>query len=89
MIKLVWGSSFTRAYKKKVKTDNELKEKFWKLIKLFEKDPFTPLLKTHKLSGKLAGHWAFVVEYDCRVVFRFEGKNEVLLVDIGTHDEVY
>ncbi len=89
MIKLVWGSSFNRAYKKKVKTDNELKEKFWKLVRLFEKDAFNPLLKTHKLSGKLAGHWAFVIEYDCRVVFRFESKNEVILVDIGTHDEVY
>lgn len=47
MVKLVWGSSFTRAYKKKIKTDNELKEKFWKVIKIFEKDPFSPLLKTH------------------------------------------
>lgn len=89
MIKLIWGSSFSRAYKKKVKTDSQVKEKFRKLIKIFEKDPFNPLLKTHKLSGTLSGHWAFVVEYDCRVVFRFEGKNEVLLVDIGSHDEVY
>ena len=28
------------------------------------------------------------VDYDCRVIFTFV-KNKVLLIDIGTHDEVY
>jgi len=46
-------------------------------------------LKTHKLSGKLKGLWAFVVEYDCRVVFQFLEEGDVLLIDIGKHDEVY
>lgn len=47
------------------------------------------MLKTHKLSDKLKGLWAFVVEYDCRVVFEFMGKDKAVLVDIGTHDKVY
>ncbi len=89
MIKLVWGSSFRRAYKKTLKSKPDLDKKFWKLISLFERDPFHPMLKTHKLSGKLKGLWAFVVEYDCRVVFEFMGKDKAILVDIGTHDEVY
>jgi len=89
MTKLIWGSSFKRAYKKSVKSNPEIEEKFWKLLGLFEKDPFHPALKTHKLSGKLKGQWAFVVEYDCRVVFEFMKKNEALLIDIGKHDEVY
>ncbi len=29
------------------------------------------------------------VEYDCRVIFRFLEKDNILFVDIGTHDEVY
>jgi len=89
MIKLVWGSSFKRAYKKAVKSNPDLEKKLWKSINFFEKDPFHPTLKTHKLSGKLKGQWAFVVEYDCRVVFEFMGKDKAVLVDIGTHDEVY
>jgi addiction module RelE/StbE family toxin len=89
MIELIWGSSFKRAYKKAIKSTPDLEKKFWELIHIFEVDPFHPKLKTHKLSGKLKEQWAFVVEYDCRVVFEFMGKSKALLVDIGTHDEVY
>jgi mRNA-degrading endonuclease YafQ of YafQ-DinJ toxin-antitoxin module len=89
MIELVWGTSFRRAYKKAIKFNPELEKKFWTLITIFEKDPFHPKLKTHKLSGKLKGQWAFVVEYDCRVIFEFIGRHKAALIDIGTHDEVY
>ena len=51
--------------------------------------PFSPQLRTHKLSGKLGGQWAFSVDDDCRVVFEFIGEDKVLLIDIGSHDEVY
>jgi mRNA-degrading endonuclease YafQ of YafQ-DinJ toxin-antitoxin module len=55
---------------------------------------FEPLLQTHKLKGQLAGSWACSVEYDCRIVFNFvenpeSGDEEILLLDIGSHDEVY
>jgi hypothetical protein len=29
------------------------------------------------------------VAYNCRVVFRFSDAQRVVLLDIGTHDEVY
>jgi len=56
---------------------------------LFSKNLFNPKLRTHKLTGRLEGLWAFSVAYDCRVIFRFLTKDEVLLIDIGGHDEVY
>jgi len=89
MINLIWGSSFKRAYKKSIKSKPDLREKLVKALELFVNEPFHPALKTHKLSGKLKGLWAFVVEYDCRVVFKFTDDGEVLLIDIGKHDEVY
>ena len=89
MIQLIWGTSFKRAFKKAIKSRPEIERKFRKSISLFEKDPFHTSLKTHKLSGKLSGQWAFVVEYDCRVVFEFIGKDKVLLIYIGKHDAVY
>jgi mRNA-degrading endonuclease YafQ of YafQ-DinJ toxin-antitoxin module len=57
-------------------------------------DPFEPSLRTHKLKGKLAGSWSCIVEYDVRIVFIFmqnpdSDEEEILLVDIGSHDEVY
>ena len=53
------------------------------------KDPFNSRLRTHKLTGRLEGLWAFSVSFDCRVIFKFLGKTEILMIDIGGHDEVY
>jgi mRNA-degrading endonuclease YafQ of YafQ-DinJ toxin-antitoxin module len=51
-------------------------------------DPKDPLLRTHKLTGDLEGNWAFSVDDDLRVVFRWHG-DEAFLVNLGSHDEVY
>ena len=89
MINLVWDPGFKKAYQKKIKTDNNLKRKFWKTMKLFSSNPFSKQLRTHKLTGTLKGLWAFSVDYDTRVIFSFLKDDEVLLIDIGSHDEVY
>ncbi|MDI6777075.1 MAG: type II toxin-antitoxin system mRNA interferase toxin, RelE/StbE family [Syntrophales bacterium] len=89
MIKVTWDQGFKKIYQKKVKNNDELKKKFWKAMELFSENPFNPHLRTHKLTGKLEGLWAFSVTYDCRVSFSFLSKSEVLLIDIGGHDEVY
>ena len=89
MIKVSWDQGFKRAYRKKVKNDNELKRKFWDAMEIFEKDPFNPRLRTHKLTGKLEGLWAFSVSFDCRVICKFISKTEIFLIDLGGHDEVY
>ncbi|MFH1973996.1 MAG: type II toxin-antitoxin system YafQ family toxin [Pseudomonadota bacterium] len=89
MIKVSWDQGFKRIYRKKVKNDSELKSKFWEAAEMFAKDPFHPRLRTHKLTGRLEGLWAFSVGFDCRVIFKFLSKTEILLIDIGGHDEVY
>jgi addiction module RelE/StbE family toxin len=48
-----------------------------------------PILKTHKLSGKLKDLWSFNVTGDVRVVFDKSQKNVIILVDIGSHSELY
>ena len=57
-------------------------------LRRFAADPRDPLLRTHKLKGELAGYWAFSVDDDLRVLFRWDG-DIAFLVNIGTHDEVY
>jgi mRNA-degrading endonuclease YafQ of YafQ-DinJ toxin-antitoxin module len=55
-------------------------------------DPAHPSLKTHRLRGPLAGCWACSAEYDLRVVFAYtqhEGAEAILLLALGTHDQVY
>ena len=89
MIEAVWDSGFKRAYKKRVKANPRLRARFWERLGDFLEEPFSAHLRTHKLGGKLAGQWAFSVDDDCRVLFEFIDSDSVLLIDVGTHDEVY
>lgn len=57
-------------------------------LRRFAADPRDPLLRTHKLKGDLSGYWAFRVDDDLRVLFRWEG-DACFLVALGTQDEVY
>ncbi len=89
MIKLVWHTSFIKAFKKTSKKNPELKDKLLKSLELFVNSPYHPILGTHKLSGKLRGHHAFSLGYDCRVIVKFISQAEVALISIGKHEEVY
>jgi proteic killer suppression protein len=89
MIDLVWDNGFKRKYKKKISSNSDKKDNFWEAMEIFSSDPFDSRLRTHKLTGQLKGLWAFTVDYDCRVVFRFLSDREILLIDIGGHDDVY
>ena len=91
---LVFSSSFKRAFKTTIKRRPELKPKIEEKLRLLAIDPYQPSLRTHKLKGKLSGAWSCTIEYDCRIVFNFERnkqtkEEEIFLIDIGTHDEVY
>jgi mRNA-degrading endonuclease YafQ of YafQ-DinJ toxin-antitoxin module len=57
-------------------------------LRRFVVDPQDPLLRTHKLKGELAAYWAFSVDDDLRVLFRWEGE-QGFLVNLGSHDEIY
>lgn len=94
MRNLAWDSSFRRAFKKYTRHNQKLKDLIFNTLDELTKDPFLPKLKTHKLSGHLKGLWACWVEYDCRIIFTFErdvetGEEIIVLIDLGTHDEVY
>jgi len=57
-------------------------------LRRFAADPQDPLLRTHKLKGDLDAYWAFSVDGDLRVLFRWDGE-DAFLVNLGSHDQVY
>lgn len=61
------------------------------MIELIWDEKFKRIFKTHRLSGILKGSWAIRINYEHRLVFKFvhKEKKKVLLIDIGTHREVY
>ena len=91
---LIWGSTFVRAFKRMVRKSPTLRQDIEETLRLLQEDPFAPRLATHKLKGKLAGSWACSVGYDLRIVFDFvksseQQEDDIFLLEVGTHDEVY
>ena len=91
---LVWSASFLRAYKRAIKNNPELRIKIEHTLDLLVKDAFHPQLRSHKLKGELAGAWACTVDYDNRIIFEFmrtqkDQDDEIFLLSLGTHEEVY
>lgn len=91
---LNWSSSNKRAFRKTIKKDPSLKSRIITTMRLMENDPFDSLLKTHKLKGVLADSYACSIDYNYRLIINVvknpvSGEAELLLIDIGTHDEVY
>lgn len=95
MRRLIWSKTFVRAFKRAFKRHPNLKEDIEVILRLLVKDPFAPQLETHKLKGKLSGSWACSIGYDLRIVFDFvknekhDEEDNIFLLEIGTHDEVY
>lgn len=89
-MEISFSQSFKKAFNKRIKGTG-VEDDFWNQLEFFSIDPYTPRLKTHKLSGKLKDLWSFSIEYNLRVVFYFTNDNpkKAILVDIGTHEEVY
>lgn len=91
---LIWSKTFLRASKKLMPKRPEFRKELENTLRILVRDPFDPQLKAHKLKGKLSGTWACSVTYDYRIIFDFvkneEGKeDDIFLIEIGSHDEVY
>jgi mRNA interferase YafQ len=89
---LIPSPAFVRAFKRITKKQGEMEGAIRDALGQLGNDAFDPSLRTHKLQGDLAGCWASSAGYDLRIVFRLvqhEGKESILLLSVGTHDEVY
>jgi len=93
-MKLNWSSSYKKAFKRTVKINPDAKQRIINVMEKLSIDPFSFELKTHKLKGILENSWACAAAYDLRIIFNFvknaeTSETEILLIDIGTHDQVY
>jgi mRNA-degrading endonuclease YafQ of YafQ-DinJ toxin-antitoxin module len=63
-------------------------------LKLMQEDMFAPSLMVHRLRGEYQELRACSCGYDCRIIFYLERDEKtqtdrIVLINIGTHDEVY
>jgi mRNA-degrading endonuclease YafQ of YafQ-DinJ toxin-antitoxin module len=83
IIRIEVSSRFKKSFRK---LHPKIQRKAISKIKLFKENPFDPRLRTHSLSGKEKECWAFWIDYRYRIKFIFLNGNEVLFLDVGTHD---
>jgi addiction module RelE/StbE family toxin len=93
-MKISWTPKSIRNFKKLVRKNPELRSLIEATLEILSKDCFNPSLRTHKLAGDLSGIWSCSIDYDYRILFKFvtdpEDESEaILLLKMGTHDEVY
>jgi len=83
MITLFYTPTFIKQY---AKLPHELQAEVKEKIELFKEEPQHPFLKTHKLKGELKDLFSFSVNYKTRIVFMYDSKTEVSLLQVGSHD---
>jgi mRNA interferase YafQ len=91
-MKLIRTSKFTKQTSKLIKNNSFLRDKLLEALTKLSENPFDSSLFTHKLKGSLEGNYAARITFELRIVFRIikQGNEEcILLLTIGTHDEVY
>ncbi len=84
----------THQYVKKelsfLKKNPAYKERYFKTLELLAVNPRHKSLRLHKLKGKFANSFSVSINLQYRIILDFIIINdEALLIDIGTHDEVY
>ncbi len=90
VFKLSWTSTFVKTSKKFFKKHPDLKPDFKDLLIQLEHDPFQQRLKLHQLKGRHQEKYSVSLTYSYRVVLYLEiVKEEINLLDIGSHDEVF
>jgi addiction module RelE/StbE family toxin len=77
--------NYTATFKRSLKKYKQFHLVIISKINLFRQNLRDPSLKVHKLSGKLSNMYAFSINYDLRVIFKFEDDKSITFLDIGTH----
>jgi len=91
---LVPTTKFERSFRRLVRKNPALQSHIEATLRRMAENLNDPRLKMHHLSGPLAGLHACSASYDCRIVFAKQkhpntGAEVLLLINIGSHEEVY
>lgn len=93
-MKIGWTPKSLRSFKRLIRKNPNLRLLIERTLQQLAEDPFHSTLRTHKLKGDLSNVWSCSIDYNYRILFEFvenpEDKEEaILLLNLGSHDEVY
>ena len=87
-MKTYLSKKFKKKLDKLYRQDRKIVSLIDKQLGLFKSNPRHPSLRLHKISGKKAEDWSLTIKGNLRIVFTFYQEG-ILLIDVGSHDEVY
>jgi len=88
--KIIVTDSYSKKLKKFLKKHPHTFERYAKAIEILEINPYHPLLRIHKLRGRLSEFYSISITMEYRVIIDFIIKDdEIIPIDIGSHDDVY
>ena len=90
-MRIAWTPQSLRAFKRIIRKKPHFRQLIEKTVVQLAQDPFHPSLHTHKLKGDLSNIWSCSIDYSYRILFEFieEPEEAILLLNLGSHDEVY
>jgi mRNA-degrading endonuclease YafQ of YafQ-DinJ toxin-antitoxin module len=88
--KLIYPKSYLRRARKFLKKHPEIHGQYRKTLELLELNPYHPSLRLRGLQGRMSNLSSVSINISYRIVIELiiEG-NEILLINIGKHDQVY
>jgi mRNA-degrading endonuclease YafQ of YafQ-DinJ toxin-antitoxin module len=87
---IIYPDSYIRRARKFLLRHPDLARQYEKTLELLEINPFHPSLRFHTLKGKLAGLHAVSINISYRITLELIiREKEIVLVNMGTHGEVY
>jgi mRNA-degrading endonuclease YafQ of YafQ-DinJ toxin-antitoxin module len=87
---IIYPESYIRRARKFLSRHPDLTLQYQRTLELLEINPFHPSLRLHQLKGKLADLHAVSINISYRITLELIIKEkEIILVSVGTHEEVY
>lgn len=87
---LIFTDSYIKKAIKFVKKHPELISQYEKTLKILEVDPHHPSLRLHQLKGRLKDLHSVSINISYRITIEFYfSDKEIVLVNVGHHDDVY
>ena len=88
--KLIYTKSYIKRASKFLKKHPDLLSQYQTTLKLLEINPNHPSLRIHPLKGRLKYLYSISINISYRITLEFfVSEKEIILVNVGHHNEVY
>ena len=87
-MKIEFSSAYRKVFKKLISKNPDIVFLVFNKLLVLSENIHHPFLKLHKLKGNLKDFHAISIENNIRIILELK-EDSILLINIGTHDEVY